>query len=77
MDSLVLFHTGWVERGLELLEGAIAGGFNPARALVSEPAFDPVRGQVRFEALRTLADARRAQALAAYRSAGGERLLGI
>ena len=31
----------------------------------------------RFEALRARAEARRRDALAAYRAAGGERLLGV
>jgi len=74
---VVLFRTGQVERGLELLESAVTGGFNAATALADEPSYDPVRGQPRFETLRDQADARRAEALAAYRAAGGERLLGM
>jgi TolB-like protein len=77
MYSIVLFRTGQVERGLELLESAVTGGFNAATALADEPSYDPVRGQPRFEALREQAEERRAEALAAYRAAGGERLLGI
>jgi serine/threonine protein kinase/tetratricopeptide (TPR) repeat protein len=77
MYSLILFRTGQVERGLELLESAVGGGFNAATAIAEEPSFDAVRGQPRFEALREQTDARRAEALAAYRAAGGERLLGI
>ena len=77
MYSLILFRTGQTERGLELLESAMAGGFNAATAMAEEVSFDPVRGGARFEALRCEASARRAEALAAYRSAGGERLLGI
>jgi serine/threonine protein kinase/tetratricopeptide (TPR) repeat protein len=77
MYSLVLFRAGHVERGLELLEGAIAGGYSASTALADESSYDPVRGQARFEALREQVDARRTEALAAYRAAGGERLLGI
>ncbi len=77
MYSLILFRTGQVERGLELLESAVSGGFNAATAMAEEVSFDPVRGEPRFEKLRERATARRAEALAAYRSAGGERLLGI
>jgi serine/threonine protein kinase/tetratricopeptide (TPR) repeat protein len=77
MYSLILFRTGQVERGLELLESAVAGGFNAATAMAEDVSFDPVRGEARFETLRERAGARRAEALAAYRSAGGERLLGI
>jgi serine/threonine protein kinase/tetratricopeptide (TPR) repeat protein len=77
MYSLILFRTGQTERGLELLESAVAEGFNAATAMAEEASFDPVRGEARFESLRERAAARRAEALAAYRSAGGERLLGI
>jgi TolB-like protein/tetratricopeptide (TPR) repeat protein len=77
MYALILFRTGQVERGLELLESAVQAGYNAATAIAEEPSFDAVRGQPRFEALREQAEARRAEALAAYRSAGGERLLGI
>jgi TolB-like protein/tetratricopeptide (TPR) repeat protein len=77
MYALVLFGTGHTERGLDLLESTVRGGYNAATALAEEPSFDAVRGQPRFEALREEAEARRAQAVAAYRSAGGERLLGI
>jgi hypothetical protein len=77
MYSLILFRTGQVERGLELLESAVGGGFNAATAMAEESSYDPVRGEPRFEALREQADARRAEALAAYRAAGGERLLGM
>jgi hypothetical protein len=45
--------------------------------MAEEPAFEPVRGESRFEALRERAEGRRAEALAAYRTAGGERLLGV
>jgi serine/threonine protein kinase/tetratricopeptide (TPR) repeat protein len=75
--ALILFRMGRVERGLELLESAVRAGYNAGHALAEEPSFDPVRGDSRFEALREQAAARRADALAAYRSAGGERLLGI
>jgi tetratricopeptide (TPR) repeat protein len=77
MYSLILFRTGQVEEGLELLESSVRGGFNATTAMAEEPSFDPMRGDPRFEALREHAAARRAEALAAYRAAGGERLLGI
>ena len=77
MYSLVLFRTGQIDRGLELLESAVHGGFSAVTAMADEPSYQPVRGEPRFEALREQAEARRSKALAAYRSAGGERLLGI
>jgi TolB-like protein/tetratricopeptide (TPR) repeat protein len=75
--SLVLFRMGMAERGLELLESAVNAGYNAAHAMAEEPSFDPVRGDRRFETLREQAAARRSDALAAYRAAGGERLLGL
>ena len=77
MYALILFRTGQVDRGLELLESAVEGGYTAATALAEEPSFDVARGTRRFEALRERAEARRREALAAYRSAGGERLLGV
>ena len=77
MYSLVLFRTGQTERGLQQLESAAQGGFNAAAALADEPSYDAVRGEPRFEALRERAETRRSEALAAYRGAGGERLLGM
>ena len=53
------------------------GGYTAATALAEEPSVDVARGPRRFEALRERAEARRREALAAYRSAGGERLLGV
>jgi hypothetical protein len=75
--SLILSRMGKVERGLELLEGAVGAGYNAGHALAEEASFDPLRGNRRFERLRQQVAARREAALAAYRSAGGERLLGI
>jgi tetratricopeptide (TPR) repeat protein len=77
MYSLILFRSGQAERGLELLESAVHGGFSAATAMADEPSYDTVRGEPRFEALRELVQARRTEALAAYRAAGGERLLGL
>jgi non-specific serine/threonine protein kinase len=77
MYSLLLFRTGQIERGLEMLESAVGGGYNAVTAMAEEPSYDPVRGQPRFEALRERARARREEALAAYRAGGGERLLGM
>jgi tetratricopeptide (TPR) repeat protein len=77
MYALILFRTDQLDRGLDLLEGAVNGGYNVATAMAEEPAFEPVRGEARFEALRERAEGRRAEALAAYRTAGGERLLGV
>jgi hypothetical protein len=63
-------------RGLADLERAVAKGYFVAPTLTRWPPFDPLRGEPRFQALLASADAGRARALAAFRDAGGERLLG-
>ena len=63
-------------RGLADLERAVAKGYFVAPTLIRWPQFDALRGEPRFQALLASADAGRARALAAFRDAGGERLLG-
>ena len=71
MYSVLLCRTGHLERGLELLEDAVQGGFCALTAMADEPSYDPLRGTPRFEALREQSAERRAEALDAYRAAGG------
>jgi hypothetical protein len=47
-----------------------------APTLRGRPQFDGLRGTPRFEALLAAAEAGRARALAVFREAGGERLIG-
>ncbi len=54
----------------------MAKGYFVAPTLTHWPQFDRLRGEPRFQALLASAEAGRARALAAFREAGGERLLG-
>ena len=82
-DPEAIFQEGWMScdvgqhtRGLADLEKAVAKGYFVAPTLIRWPQFDPLRGEPRFQALLASAEAGRARALAAFRDAGGERLLG-
>jgi serine/threonine protein kinase/tetratricopeptide (TPR) repeat protein len=82
-DPEAIFQEGWLycdigehARGLANLERAVAKGYFVAPTLTHWPQFDALRGEPRFQAVLASADAGRARALAAFRDAGGERLLG-
>jgi TolB-like protein len=82
-DPEAIFQGAWLlcdigehERALERVQRAIAAGYCVAPTLAAAPAFDALRGDARFEGLLAEAEAGRQQALAAFRDAGGERLLG-
>ena len=64
-------------RALELLEGVVAGGFWPARALAVHPVFAPLRSEPAFIELQARAEAGSTEARAALERAGGDRLLGL
>jgi hypothetical protein len=62
---------------VEMLGRAVDAGYAGRDALVGHPWMDPVRDQPGFaEVLRRAAEGR-ARALAAFRAAGGETLLGV
>jgi tetratricopeptide (TPR) repeat protein len=82
-DPEAIFQEGWLfcdvgehERGLEFLERAVAKGYYVAPTLIQRPQFDALRNDPRFRALLSRAEAGRDEALAAFRGAGGDRLLG-
>jgi TolB-like protein len=82
-DPEAIFQEGWLlcdagahERGLPRLQQAVAKGYFPVSTLAEGPPFDALRGQPAFEELLTRARAGRDRALAAFRQAGGERLVG-
>jgi TolB-like protein len=84
MDPEALFLFGWIfaargdgERALEVLERSIQGGYLGARTLERDERFDALRGEARFRELVKTANAGRGKALAAFREAGGETLLGL
>jgi tetratricopeptide (TPR) repeat protein len=83
-DPEAVFQDGWMlcdvgeyERGLDYLQRAVARGYYATRTLVAARQFDALRDDPRFLALLADAEAGRREALAAFREAGGERLLGL
>ena len=82
-DPEAIFQEGWLlcdagehEEGLGYLQRAVAKGYFVAPTLSAAPAFDALRRRPAFEALLAQAEAGREDALAAFRKAEGERLLG-
>jgi hypothetical protein len=63
-------------RGLEYMQRAVARGYFPASTFALWPQFDALREVPAFQTLVADAEAGRQSALAAFREAGGERLLG-
>jgi len=81
-DPEAIFQEGWMscdagdyERGLGYLQRAVGMGYFVAPTLAQWPQFDPLRGVPAFRVLLAEAEAGREQALAAFRDAGGDRLL--
>src|SRR5262245_22367142 len=69
---------GWRERALAALNQALDRGFVVYRILTRpDPLLDPVRSSPEFSDLLGRAESRYRDALAAFRNAGGEDLLGI
>jgi TolB-like protein len=82
-DPEAIFQEGWMfcdlgenERGLAALQRAVAKGYFVAPTLAQRPQFGGLRGDPAFQELLAQAEAGRQQALAAFREAGGDRLLG-
>ena len=82
-DPEAIFQEGWLlcdvglyEAGLACLRRAIDKGYFAAPTMAGRPQFDALRGRPEFDAVLADAEAGRARALAAFRGAGGERLLG-
>jgi TolB-like protein/tetratricopeptide (TPR) repeat protein len=81
-DPEAIFQEGWLlcdigqyESGLERLQQAVAKGYFVAPTLSGRRQFDALRSDPRFRALLEEAEAGRQRALAAFRDAGGERLI--
>jgi serine/threonine protein kinase/tetratricopeptide (TPR) repeat protein len=82
-DPEAIFQEGWLrcdigrhEEGLPYLQRAVAKGYFVAPTLAQRPQFDALRGTPAFRALLEQAEAGRRRALATFRAAGGERLIG-
>jgi eukaryotic-like serine/threonine-protein kinase len=83
-DPEAMFQEGWLlcdvgeyELGLSYLQRAVARGYFPTATLTRSPQFDALRGTPAFDTLLAESEAGRLRALAAFRDAGGERLLGV
>jgi TolB-like protein/tetratricopeptide (TPR) repeat protein len=82
-DPEAIFQEGWLlcdagahQRGIELLRLAVNKGYYVVTTLTERRQFDALRGEPAFEALLGEAMAGRERARAAFRAAGGDRLLG-
>jgi hypothetical protein len=82
-DPEAIFQEGWMlcdvgeyELGLSYLERGVGSGYLASPVLRRARQFDALRGMPAFESLVVDAEAGRLRALEAFRSAGGERLLG-
>ena len=82
-DPEAIFQEGWLlcdvgehQRGLGFLRRAVEKGYFVAPTLTGSRHFDALRGDPGFEEVLAMAEAGRDRALAAFREAGGERLLG-
>jgi non-specific serine/threonine protein kinase len=82
-DPEALFQEGWLlcdvgehERGLGLLQRAVAKGYAVAPTLAGSAAFDALRSDTAFGELLARAEADREEALRTFRENGGEKLLG-
>ena len=82
-DPEFVFRVGWLlcdvdahEQGLPYLRRALTKAYFVAPTLSASRSFDPLRSDPRFQAIQAEAEVGRQQALAAFREAGGQRLLG-
>jgi serine/threonine protein kinase len=82
-DPEAIFQEGWLlcdvgahAEGIDFLRRAVAKGYFVAPTLRGRPQFDAVREDAAFKAILADADAGREHVLAAFRDAGGERLIG-
>ncbi len=76
LEGWMLCEVGALDAGLGHLKHAVAKGYFAAPTLARSRQFDPLRSDPVFRALFADAEAGRDRALAAFREAGGERLLG-
>jgi hypothetical protein len=82
-DPEAIFQEGWMlcdvgehEAGLGRLQRAVAKGYYASPTLGTRPQFDALRGTTPFRLLVEEAEAGRQRARAAFREAGGDRLIG-
>ena len=82
LDPEAIFQEAWLlcdvgeyEEGLSYLRRVVAKGYFAAPTLAQSRHFDALRSNSEFQAILAEAEAGRMGALAAFRDAGGERLL--
>jgi len=82
-DPEAIFQRGWLlcdvgdfESGLEQLQRAVSKGYYVVPTLSTSSQFDGIRREPDFRAVLAEAKEGRRRALAAFRDAGGERLIG-
>jgi hypothetical protein len=82
-DPEAIFQEGWFfcdigeyERGIARLERAVSRGYFASPTLAARSQFDAIRTTPAFQSLLADAEAGRQRALAAFKNAGGDRLLG-
>ena len=71
-----LAHAGAAEEAVAVLERATAAGFFCYPLLASDEWLDPIRGLPGFDAVLRRAEREHELAVAAFASAGGDRILG-
>ena len=74
--GILLCDVGEFETGLDYVQRAIAKGYYVAPTLERRTQFDAVRDRPAFKDMLAAAQEGRARSLAAFRNAGGDRLLG-
>ena len=84
MDPEAMFLQGWIlsdagehQAGFDYIRRAVEKGYFVVATLESATQFDPLRATPEFQSLLRVASSGREQALAAFRDAGGDRLLGM
>ncbi len=70
-------HVGDVEGAVRLFERVVAGGFCCFPSFARDAWLDSLRAHAEFRRLLNLVEARHREAVAAFREAGGERVLGV
>ena len=75
-EGRFLCDVGEYERGLGLVQRAVAKGYWVVPTLRGSREFEPIRTNATFEQIVENAEVHRQRALQAFREAGGERLLG-
>ncbi len=81
-DPEAVYRLGWIlarlredQLALTMLRRSVEGGFTCPSHLVSDPAFDPLRGQPEFEAIVDRARQQQAAAHAVFAALRGDQLL--